>query len=210
MSSLSEAIRGRENGRTESDSVPRTRVRHLPGEVGTWVFILGDMTVFALLFGIFIYYRGKQPALFHSSQLTLHKSFGVINTILLLCSSLFVVTAIRAVRIGLRRLPQYLLAGALVCGLGFTLNKFLEWGGLLSAGHKPATNNFYMYFFVLTGIHFFHLLIGMAVLISLIVLTRKEKLSDKQFAFVEGGACFWHMVDLLWIVLFALLYLVHT
>ena len=99
---------------------------------------------------------------------------------------------------------------ALVCGLGFTLNKFLEWGGLLSAGHKPASNNFYMYFFVLTGIHFFHLLIGMSVLVALIVLTRKEKLSERQLAFVEGGACFWHMVDLLWIVLFALLYLVHT
>lgn len=210
MSTLAEATAGRENGRAEHEPPARGRVRHLPGEVGTWVFILGDMSVFALLFGIFIYYRGKQPHLFQTSQLTLHKSFGVINTLLLLTSSLCVVTAVRAVRAGARKLPQYLLGAALVCGLGFTLNKFLEWGGLLSAGHKPASNNFYMYFFVLTGIHFFHLLIGMAVLVALIVLTRKEKLSEKQFAFVEGGACFWHMVDLLWIVLFALLYLVHT
>jgi nitric oxide reductase NorE protein len=209
VSSLAEATAGRENGRADYEP-PRERVRHLPGEAGTWVFILGDMSVFALLFGILIYYRGKQPHLFHSSQLTLTRGFGVANTLLLLTSSLCVVTAVRAVRAGVRKLPELLLGGALACGLGFTLNKFLEWGGLLSAGHKPATNNFYMYFFVLTGIHFFHLLIGMGVLVALIVLARRPRLSEKQFAFLEGGACFWHMVDLLWIVLFALLYLVHT
>jgi nitric oxide reductase NorE protein len=211
MSSLVETT-GRENG--AGATVPRPpkppRARHLPGEVGTWVFILGDMSVFALLFGIFIYYRGKQPHLFHDSQLTLHRGFGVANTLLLLTSSLCVVTAVRAVRAGVRKLPQILFSVAFVCGLGFTVNKFLEWGGLLSGGHKPATNNFYMYFFVLTGIHFFHLLIGMGVLVALFVLSRKEQLSERQFAFFEGGACFWHMVDLLWIVLFALLYLVHT
>jgi len=205
MATLEDATR-RQNG---GEPITRERVRHLPGELGTWVFILGDMTVFALLFGIFMYYRDKQPALFAHSQLTLHKSFGVINTLLLLTSSLCVVTAVRAVRKGAQRLPTILLGVAVVCGLGFTLNKFLEWGGLLSHHHYPDTNNFYMYFFVLTGIHFFHLLLGMGVLTALIVLSRKPSLSEKEMMFFEGGACFWHMVDLLWIVLFALLYLVH-
>jgi nitric oxide reductase NorE protein len=66
-----------------------------------------------------------------------------------------------------------------------------------------------MYFFVLTGIHAFHLLIGMGVLTTLFVFSRKKALSNLQLALVEGGGCFWHMVDLLWIVLFALLYLIH-
>jgi nitric oxide reductase NorE protein len=185
------------------------RQRRVPGEVGTWVFIFGDMAVFALLFGVFIYYRGRQPSLFDHAQLTLHKSFGLINTVLLLTSSLCVITAVRAVRAGMRQLAQPLFVSALACGLGFTLDKFLEWSGLISHGFKPATNHFYMYFFVLTGIHFFHLLIGMGVLVALFALTRKEQLSPTQLALVEGGACFWHMVDLVWIVLFALLYLVH-
>jgi nitric oxide reductase NorE protein len=185
------------------------RERHLPGEPGVWVFIFGDMTVFALLFGVFVYYRGKQPALFAHSQLELHRSFGAINTMLLLTSSLCVITAVRAIRAQMRRLAPAAIAVAFICGCGFLLNKVLEWSNLLSHGHKPATNNFFMYFFVLTGIHAFHLLIGMGVLITLFVLARKPKLSPGQFAFVEGGACFWHMVDLLWIVLFALLYLMH-
>ena len=195
------------NGRASSDQPVKRR--HIPGEVGVWVFIFGDMTVFALLFGVFVYYRGKQPHLFNHSQMDLHRYFGAINTLLLLTSSLCVVTAVRAIRHQMRRLAPALIAVAMVCGAAFLVNKGLEWGGLLSAGHKPATNNFFMYFFVLTGIHAFHLLIGMGVLITLFVLSRKETLTKGQFAFVEGGACFWHMVDLLWIVLFALLYLMH-
>jgi nitric oxide reductase NorE protein len=183
---------------------------HLPGEAGTWVFILGDMLVFALLFGVYLYYRGQQPVVFAHSQATLHAMFGVVNTLLLLTSSLCVVTAVRATRAGIRRLPQVLFGVALLCGAGFAANKVVEWGTLLTAGHTPAANNFYMYFFVLTGLHFFHLLLGMGVLTALIALSRKPALSDRQFMFLEGGACFWHMVDLLWIVLFALLYLVHS
>jgi nitric oxide reductase NorE protein len=185
------------------------RTQHLPGELGIWVLILGDMTVFALLFGVFVYYRGRQPALFARSQTDLHQTFGAVNTLLLLTGSLFVITAVRAIRAGMRRLAPSALSVALVCGCAFLVNKGLEWSDLLSHGHRPAGNNFFTYFFVLTGIHAFHLLIGMGVLITLFILSRKDKLTPRQFAFVEGGACFWHMVDLLWIVLFALLYLVH-
>jgi nitric oxide reductase NorE protein len=183
--------------------------RHLPGEEGTWIFILGDMTVFALLFGVYMYYRSNDPALFRHSQQSLNQNFGAINTLLLLSSSLFVVTGIRAIRAHRHTLAPRLFAGAFCCGLGFAFIKYLEYSDKLSHGIKPATNDFFMYYFVLTGLHFFHLLIGMAVLVFLIVQSRKETLDPKTFAFVEGGACFWHMVDLLWIVLFPLLYLVH-
>jgi nitric oxide reductase NorE protein len=196
------------SARTPTPTIERATVgRHVPGEVGAWVFILGDMTVFALLFGVFMYYRGKQPALFDRSQMDLHRSFGAINTLLLLTSSMCVITGVRATRAGMRRLAPATIGAALICGYGFLINKALEWSDVLSAGHKPATNNFFMYFFVLTGIHAFHVIIGTIVLIALFVLSRKETLTAGQLAFVEGGACFWHMVDLLWVVLFALLYL---
>ena len=191
-----------------AEPAPRAKA-HVPGEPGVWIFIFGDMIVFAVLFGVFMYYRAKQPALFDRSQSELHRSFGGINTLLLLTSSLCVVTGVRAIRAGMRRVAPAMIAAALVCGTAFLVNKGLEWSDLLIHGHRPATNNFFMYFFVLTGIHAFHLLIGMGVLTTLFVFSRKKALSILQLALVEGGGCFWHMVDLLWIVLFALLYLIH-
>jgi nitric oxide reductase NorE protein len=173
------------------------------------VFILGDLAAFALLFGVWMYYRGKEPALFAASQLEVHRSFGAINTLLLLTSSLFVVTAVRAVRAQMHSVAQAAIGFALVCGVGFLLDKVLEWTDLVANGHGPTANNYFLYFFVLTGLHAFHVLIGTGILIALLRLSRKPSLSKGQFAFVEGGACFWHMVDLIWVVLFALLYLMH-
>jgi len=182
--------------------------RHLPGEEGTWIFILGDMTVFALLFGVYISARAEDPELFRSSQEALNQNYGAINTLLLLASSLMVVTAIRAIRHNVSRLAPALFAGAFACGAGFSLMKYLEWGEKLRHDINPGTNDFWMYYYILTGLHFFHLLLGMAVLVYLYKQAKKVRLNERQFAFVEGGACFWHMVDLLWIVLFPLLYLV--
>jgi nitric oxide reductase NorE protein len=187
--------------------------RHLPGEEGTWVFIIGDMTVFAVFFATYLYYRGEQRALFAESQRSLAAGYGITNTVLLLTSSLCVVLGTRAVQ--RRRLAgsasrsaPWLFGGALACGLGFSAIKFLEYSEKLSAGITPATNNFFMYYFILTGLHFFHLILGMGVLVYLIRASRRPALSTMQLAFVEGGACYWHMVDLLWIVLFPLVYLV--
>lgn len=187
---------------------PSPPARRTPGEEGVWVFILGDMTIFAVVFAAYLYYRGEQAALFRAGQQTLEQSYGVINTLLLLTSSLFVVTGVRALRQGRNAITPWLFTGALFCGLGFTTTKFLEYGEKLRGGVTPATDEFYLYYFVLTGLHFFHLLLGMVVLAFLIRLARRSELTTKQIAFVEGGACYWHMVDLLWIVLFPLLYLV--
>jgi nitric oxide reductase NorE protein len=204
--------------RAEGDLIARSgaylepateRRRHVPGEAGLWVFILGDLIIFAVLFGVFVYYRARQPHLFAQSQQDLHRYFGAANTLLLLTSSLCVATAIRAIRRNMRRLAPALIMAAMICGLVFLVNKGIEWDGLLSHGHTPTSNNFFLYFFVLTGIHAVHVVIGMGVLSALFVLSRKERLTKWQYVIVEGGACFWHMVDLLWIVLFALLYLVH-
>ncbi|WP_372787870.1 cytochrome c oxidase subunit 3 [Paraconexibacter sp.] len=184
------------------------RVRRTPGEAGTWVFIFGDMTVFAVLFATYLYYRAEDPALFASSQQELNQTFGAVNTLLLLLSSLLVVAAVRAVRDHRGVAAPRLIAGAMACGLAFSGLKVVEYGEKISHDQTPATDDFFLYYFVLTGMHWFHLLIGLAVLTALIVITRKPNLTARQVSFVEGGACFWHMVDLLWIVLFPLLYFV--
>jgi len=193
----------------EVESAGRWTRGHVPGEVGIWIFILGDMTLYAALFGSFMADRSRDVALFNESAAELHVSFGAINTLLLLCSSLFVVLGIRAVReqISRQRAPL-LFALAMVCGAGFVVNKYFEYSDLLSSDLPPAENAFFIYYYVLTGIHLTHLLAGMCVLYFLYRTSRRPRLEQKQIRAAESGASFWHVVDLLWIVLFPLLYLV--
>jgi len=191
----------------ESSAATRT-LPHVPGEPGVWIFLFGDMVVFGVFFATFMYQRAQAPELFDASRHTLSIGIGLTNTLVLLTSSLFVVTAVRAIRLSQRGAAQLMLAGALVCALIFVGLKAFEYTDKVAAGHVPTQNNFYLYFFILTGLHLFHLLIGVGVLILLLTQARRSHLSATRIALVEGGACFWHLVDLLWIILFALLYLV--
>jgi nitric oxide reductase NorE protein len=189
---------------------PRSAAKRIPGEAGIWIFIFGDMTVFALLFGAFVVTRAEDPDLFNHGAATLNQNFGAINTLLLLISSLLVVAGLRAIRRHRMVLAARCVAGAMACGAGFACVKVLEYQHEISSGFTPATNDFYTYFFVLTGLHFFHLAVGMCILAFILVQARRAKaMTPGTFAFVEGGTCFWHMVDLLWVVLFPLLYLMH-
>ena len=188
---------------------PRPVRNHVPGEPGIWIFILGDMAVFAILFGTFLMYRSKDVELFDNSQLHLNAIFGLINTLLLLVSSMLVVLAVSAVRRGTPRPAPLLIAGAIGCGLGFSVLKVVEYVGKIDAGITPQTNTYYMFYFLLTGLHWFHLILGLAVLSYLLVSARRKQHTAGQLAWFEGGACFWHMVDLLWIVLFPLIYLLN-
>lgn len=182
---------------------------HIPGEAGIWVLIFGDMGVFAILFGTYLYYRAKDVILFTHSQQALNTTFGLINTLLLLLSSLLVVLAVSAVRRGTSRQARPLIAAAMVCGLAFSALKVVEYSSKVDMGITPQTNSFYMFYFFLTGLHWFHLLLGMGALTYMLFSAGRPALTAKQFGWFEGCGCFWHMVDLLWIVLFPLLYLVN-
>jgi nitric oxide reductase NorE protein len=180
---------------------------HIPGEVGVWVFVLGDMVVFALLFGVFVYYRAADVPLFANAQLTLNQSLGALNTLLLLTSSWFVVHGVEAVRAHRAALARGMLAAAFACGVGFMVVKYFEYGEKLRAGHTITSNDFFMYYYLLTGIHLLHVTLGMAVLAYLWRRLHGAADMDAQISAVESGASFWHMVDILWILLFALVYM---
>jgi nitric oxide reductase NorE protein len=182
--------------------------RRIPGEAGVWIFLFGDMLVFGIFFATFMYERAQAPELFDESRHALSTGTGLAFTLILLTSSLFVVTAVRALRSSQRLAARWLLIGGLTCGLAFIGLKALDYTALVSEGHTPNQNTFFLYFFGLTGLHLFHVLIGIVVLVVLLALIRQDELSPTRMALVEGGACFWHLVDLLWIVLFPLLYLV--
>jgi nitric oxide reductase NorE protein len=186
------------------------RSRHVPGEPGIWILLFGDMVVFMVLFGVFLNRRGHDEALFAQSQAALNRTLGAVNTLVLLCSSMLIVLATLAFRSEQKRhlAPRLTLSGALVGSL-FVVIKVYEYHEKVSAGLTPSTNEFFMYYFVLTGLHLAHVIIGLIVLTALTRLARKTDPTPTYVAFFEGGACFWHMVDLLWLIIFPLLFLVH-
>lgn len=174
-----------------------------------WVLIGGDLLAFSLFFLVFAYYRAEQLLLFAQSQARLNGTIGLANTIILLTSSLFVALAVRRVRSD-RPGAVPLLRGALACGLLFILLKAVEYSEKIAHGITPLTNDFYMYYFAFTGIHLTHVLIGSAGLIYVASVAGQRPASATRTMIVECGALFWHLVDLLWIMLFALFYLVES
>jgi nitric oxide reductase NorE protein len=182
---------------------------HVPGEPGLWIVLFGDIAVFTILFVVYLAHRGENAELFAHSQQALNRTFGAVNTLVLLSSSLLIVLAVRAYRSDQRRhlTPRLAIAGMAV-GSCFVAIKIVEYHEMVAAGITPSTNEFYMYYFVLTGLHLFHVTVGLIVLLVLVGLARNTSPTLANVAFFEGGACFWHMVDLLWIIIFPLLFLV--
>ena len=190
---------------TNENSEPRN-----PGEDGIWIFVSGDLSIFALFFAVFLYYRGLDVDLFTQSQASLSISLGLTNTLILLTSSWCVANAIEDLREGHIKRAQTFLSGAILLGLGFVFVKYIEYGAKISDGITLVTNDFYMFYYILTGIHLFHLIIGLGVLLFMLSRARKLTSFDNEEATVfEAGGIYWHMVDLLWIFIFPLLYLLY-
>jgi nitric oxide reductase NorE protein len=181
---------------------------HVPGEPGIWVFVLADMCVFAAFFGVFLVARIHQPQLFADSRPALTGIFGLINTIVLLTSSLFVAFAVRRLREGHRRDATWLVTGGMACGAIFLVIKVVEYSEKVAHGITPMTNDFFLYYFIFTGIHAVHVILGMIALTVVRFIVKRPTPGPNDQRTAEIGASFWHMVDLLWIVLFPLFYLV--
>lgn len=177
-----------------------------PGELGLWVFILGDMTLFGLFFAVFLWENRRDRMGFAESAAHLHRSIGAVNTLVLLLSSYLVVIALHAYRQGATPRARAVLLGVLGCAVVFAALKAVEYSAALSSGHVVTSNMFWTFYFVLTGIHLLHVLIGAV----LVLLWRKKCRTEPGMAggsrFPEIAAVYWHMVDLLWVVIFTLLY----
>lgn len=178
-----------------------------PGEEGLWVFIFGDLILFYVFFATYMVARGRALQIFELSQDQLDGGLGLLNTLLLLTSSLFVAQAVAAVRSGGVRGRAFLVA-AIVCGAAFLGVKVIEYGTKIAAGITLNTNIFFTYYYMLTAIHALHVTIGLGVLIFTLRRFGRDGRFVAPLGLIEGGGAFWHLVDLLWIFLFAILYLV--
>ncbi len=180
----------------------------VPGEIGAWILILGEMTVFAALFVSYLHYRNLDVAGFTASQAVLHKPIAVANTLILLTSSLFVAMGVRAFGRGKTETAPRLFALGVVCGLGFIALKGAEYYSLIAAGITLNTDAFFGFYFALTILHLVHVIAGTVILAILVAVTGKPLAKPANFMVIESAGCWWHMVDLLWIIIFPLLYLV--
>lgn len=180
----------------------------VPGDVGVWLLIFGEMSVFAAVFTSYLSHRAVDAAGFTASQAELSKAIGLANTLLLLTSSLFVAMGVRAAGLARTSAAPRLFAAGLACGLLFIVLKGAEYHALLSRGVSVNRHIFFEFYFGLTALHLGHVVIGCGIMAALALVTRSPLTRASHRILIESAGCFWHMVDVLWIMIFALLYLV--
>ena len=178
----------------------------LAGDLAVWFIILAELLTFGLFFLSYAFARSFDVALFNASQRTLDLNSGAINTALLISGSGCVVRAVQAVKRDDSAVGARWLLAALGCGGGFVVLKLLEFSAKAEAGIGLSSNTFYMFYILLTAFHFLHVLAAMVFLTILLLKTHAGHYGRHDHHALETGAAFWHMVDLLWIVLFPLIY----
>lgn len=179
---------------------------HVPGEAGLWVLIFGDLIVFAVLFVTYVVARaGDLPAM-QLSQAKLDRGLGLANTVLLLTSSWCIAHAVIAARNGTPHVRRLIVA-AMALGLAFVGVKVVEWSSHIGHGDTLNSASFFTYYYMYTGIHLLHVVIGLGVLIWMALRCGPDGRWKGSIATLEGSAVFWHLVDLLWVMIFAIIYL---
>jgi nitric oxide reductase NorE protein len=181
----------------------------LPGDFAIWIFIYAELLVFGIFFLAYAYTRAQHVELFNEYQQTLDREGGAINTLVLITSSYFAVMAVNAIRRDAARRCSQWLALAIVSGGVFVVLKLAEFSAKYAEGVTLSTNTFYMFYLSLTFFHFMHVLMGLVILGVVALKAYRGAYSAQAHTGVETGASYWHMVDLVWIVLFPLVYVLN-
>ena len=186
------------------------------GDFILWMLIYIELFTFGILFISYAFMRKSNEALFNHSQTLLNPTSGYINTLLLLTASYCLVKAVNSIK---KMKPDTLervskvaskwLLFAIICALSFLVIKGGEFAHLFSQGITLSTNTFFMFYLLLTGFHFMHVLLGIVILFNTYQKTKRQGYSEKDHLGIESTGAYWHMVDLLWIILFPLIYIIH-
>ncbi len=189
--------------------------KYPPGDFAIWIIIYVELITFGLLFLGYAFSRRLDIQLFNDSQLLLNQTSGFINTFILITSSYFVVKAVNSIKSMTQeryrefnlRASKWLLF-ALGCGIAFLVIKLSEFFHIFGQGITLSTNKFFMFYLLLTVFHFMHVLLGSIILFNIYKKTKNYGYTQDDYKGFETGASYWHMVDLLWIVLFPLVYII--
>ncbi len=194
---------------TDTNLKVANRSAELPGDFAIWIFICAELLVFAVFFLAYAFARSGDVEMFNHFQQTLDKESGALNTFVLISSSYFVVRAVQAIKQDLQQQCANWLLAALAGGGVFLVVKIMEFADKISHGINLSTNTFYMFYLSLTFFHFMHVILGMVILAAIWIGVRKGKYSASEHTGIETGGAYWHMVDLVWIVLFPLIYILN-
>ena len=177
-------------------------------KLGVWTFLATEVLLFGALFTAYTIFRMKYPELFRVEHAKLDRVLGAVNTVVLITSSFTVVLGVDAIRRGKARRLEACFGATILLAAVFLCVKYVEYAAKFHHGLYPGTNLFFSLYFMMTGLHGAHVLLGMAVLTYVLVLSRRGRLSENYYTPVEMSGLYWHFVDLVWIYLFPLLYLV--
>jgi cytochrome c oxidase subunit 3 len=170
------------------------------------------------MFILYSAYRYKNPIDFHHASQELQVILGTLNTLILLTSSLTMAISISAIQKGQQKLSGWLLAATIVLGILFLVNKGIEWGTKIHHDIYPGSPAllsrtkgeilFFGLYYAMTGLHALHVLVGVCVLLAMLILLRQGKINQTRFVPLENAGLYWHLVDIIWIFLFPLFYLI--
>lgn len=188
-------------------------------KMGMWLFLFTELLLFGGMFILYACYRFMYPDGFTAAALHLDPLLGAVNTVILLTSSLTVVLGIVALQKGNKKLCMFNLWFTVACGLLFLVNKYFEWthkfhDGIYPKG--PALESmsegeviFFGLYYVMTGLHGLHIVIGLAFIGFIMWFIQKNYVTGDNFQKLENAGLYWHLVDVIWIFLFPLFYLIH-
>lgn len=181
----------------------------LPGDFAMWIFIVMELSVFAIFFIAFAVTQRLHNDMFTEGRSTLSAAIGFYCTLALIVSSYFVALAVEATRKNKNLRASHQLIIAMLSATVYLVLKLSEYNHLIELGFDLSTNSFYTLYFFITGFHFMHVLLGMIILAYMGIQARKNTYSPINCSGFEAGAAYWHMVDLVWIIVFFLIYIIH-
>ena len=189
-------------------------------KIGMWLFIFTELLLFGGMFIVYSVYRYLNPEAFHLAGEELNRLIGAINTVILLVSSMTIAMATSAIRRNNIWLTQQLLGLTVMMAMVFLVNKYFEWGSKIGHGIFPGSEYmltnysqgeilFFGLYFVMTGLHALHIVVGMALIIWTMSEIKQRKVHAGKMDLLENSGLYWHLVDIIWIFLFPLFYLIH-
>ena len=189
-------------------------------KIGMWLFIFTELLLFGGLFIVYSVYRFMNQDAFHLAAEELNTTIGAINTVLLLISSMTIAMSTSALQFKKKGVTLGLLTVTVILGIVFLVNKYFEWGIKFEHGIWPGSEHllndfsqgeiiFFGLYFVMTGLHALHIIIGLVIILVAAWQVHKGKVNETRAALLENAGLYWHLVDLIWIFLFPLFYLIH-
>lgn len=176
-----------------------------PGGILMWIIIFLELITFGMALIAFVYYGTQEPEVFHQSKLQLNTTIGAVNTFFLLTSGLFIANAVCFYKDGNSKKTTFFFKLAMLGGLLFLILKSFEYYTKIESGITLETSTFFTFYWLLTGFHIIHVVIGLVILFitERSICKNNAKLED-----VEASAAFWHMCDIIWLLLFPVIYLI--